>query len=389
MTTTNASLAAPQKSVGSNRIDRLRALALRGLARMYRPDERLFAFRLRRTIEGTRLEGSSIRYTAIVAIGLANEPESTVREVLRGDHLTHVTSRLLRPGDIADTTNLGDIALVYWAARSAEDPRADAALAQLGKLLNQTEQHETVGLAWALAALCDGAEAGQAAELRDEALRRLTQAYRDRSQLFAHQTGSNRIGLRGHVACFADLVYPIYALARYHVVTSDLESLRLANRLCSLLGTAGQWWWHYDVRTGRILERYPVYAVHQDAMAPMALFALTEAGGRDHSEAIAKGLAWLESAPELDGGSLIDESAGVIWRKVARREPRKFVRRAQAVAARIHPTLRWPGMNVLFPAEVIDDECRPYHLGWLLYAWPEYRATRVSIKEDTAHAATP
>lgn len=84
---------------------------------------------------------------------------------------------------------------------------------------------------------------------------------------------------------------------------------------------------------------------------------------------------------------MIDESGGVIRRKVARREPRKFVRRAQAVAARIHPALRWPGTDTLFPAGAIDDECRPYHLGWLLYAWPEYRAGRIPIEGEVTHAA--
>lgn len=365
-------------------VDRLRAIALRGLTGMYRPDQQLFVHHLRRAGGETTPAGESVRYTAIVLIALANEPEATARQVLGDDRPEDVCDRLLKLNDDARLGNLGDVALIYWAARAIGRPRTDATLRRLAELLAYSHRHQTVELAWTLAALCEKVESEGVAALRNEAARRLVQAYNDRSAIFAHVAGSNRIGWRGHVACFADLVYPIHALARYHAVVSAPEVLRIANRcadrMCSLLGSAGQWWWHYDARTGEVIERYPVYAVHQDAMAPMALSALTRAGGNDHSAAIAKGLAWLERAPELDDGSLIDEAAGVIWRKVARRESRKFVRRAQAVAARIHPTLRWPATDTLFPAGVVDDECRPYHLGWLLYAWPARRARLAAIE---------
>ena len=72
-----------------------------------------------------------------------------------------------------------------------------------------------------------------------------------------------------------------------------------AQHICALQGKSGQWWWHYDYRTGEILEGYPVYSVHQDAMAPMALLALEEAGGGDYWAPIAKGLQWLYSPPKF------------------------------------------------------------------------------------------
>jgi hypothetical protein len=108
----------------------------------------------------------------------------------------------------------------------------------------------------------------------------------------------------------------------------------------------------------------------------MALFALERAAAVDLRPPIARGLAWLAHAPELGGGSLIDERADLIWRKVARREPRKLSRYAQAAASRLHPALRTPGLDVLFPPCIVDYEDRPYHLGWLLHAWPAGRAAR-------------
>jgi hypothetical protein len=116
--------------------------------------------------------------------------------------------------------------------------------------------------------------------------------------------------------------------------------------------------------------------VHQDAMAPMALFAAEEVTGADFSTAIDLGLTWLARAPELSGGSLIDDKADLIWRKVARREPRKVSRYVQAATSRAHPSLRVPGLGVLFPPVAVDYEDRPYHPGWLLYTWSPARVAR-------------
>lgn len=126
-------------------------------------------------------------------------------------------------------------------------------------------------------------------------------------------------------------------------------------------------------QNGEVIEGYPVYAVHQDAMAPMALSTLHEAGGGDFREAIRRGFGWLAASPELRGGSLIDEGAGVIWRKVARREPAKLARALQATATTIHPALRVPWLSSTLPPGTVDYEDRPYHLGWLLYALPSAR----------------
>ena len=63
-------------------------------------------------------------------------------------------------------------------------------------------------------------------------------------------------------------------LSHYHMVTGDSKAAEVASacakHMCELQGPQGQWWWHFDIRTGRVVEHYPVYAVHQDSMAPMA-----------------------------------------------------------------------------------------------------------------------
>jgi hypothetical protein len=108
----------------------------------------------------------------------------------------------------------------------------------------------------------------------------------------------------------------------------------------------------------------------------MALFALEEVTGETYTSYIDKGLAWLARAPELGGGSLVDDDVPMIWRKVARREPGKVVRTVQALISRFHPRLRAPGLDMVFPVGAVDYEDRPYHLGWLLYAWPLERIAK-------------
>jgi hypothetical protein len=353
---------------------RLRAIARRGLARMYVPRAQMFCFCIRRSATGEAREGLSRRYTAIALLGLAQETDTTVREILGGETAATVCGRLL--GDVAQVSNLGDVALTLWAGQALGVAARTAAYERLREIAPLEGPQSTVELSWTLTALTLADGLPGAAELRDMVAARLLSAFEPRAGLFRHTVGGGR-GLRGHVACFADLVYPIHALAHYYRATGDEAAFAVARQcgaqMCALQGAAGQWWWHYDVRTGAVIEGYPVYAVHQDAMAPLALRALADAGGADASAALTRGLRWLEHSPELNGQTLIDDRAGLVWRKVARREPAKLTRRAKAVASAVHPALRVPGADTFFPPVAVDWESRPYHLGWILYAWSPVR----------------
>lgn len=358
----------------------MRQTALKALARMFRPREQVFAFRLRRDQGQDVLEGISRRYTAIALIGLADEPDSVVSGILAGQSAHAVCNQLLE--DIGLAEDLGEVALTLWAARALRHPRAAEAVRHLRWRHPVNASCRTVELAWSLTALVAPGDDATDEELARALAGRLTASFHERSGLFPHWPhGSHAAWLRAHVSCFADLVYPIQALSHYHRLTGDMAALaaarRCADRICRLQGPAGQWWWHYDVRVGRVIERYPVYAVHQDGMAPMALLAIQDASGMDYMAPIAHGMAWLARPPEIPG-SLIDPAAGVIWRKVARHEPRKLVRRGQALVSRLHPALRLPGMDWLFRARDIDFECRPYHMGWILHAWSPQRLSQLS-----------
>lgn len=358
-------------------VNKMREISRRSLPRMLDVDQRLFVYRLDRSDSGYTTSGLSRRYTAIVLIGLAMESDySFSREVLHGLTLHNMCERLV--AEIEKVDNLGDVALTLWAACACGFQKRAKILQRLREFKPEEKNYPTVDMSWALDALCleDGKEVK---ELRALIAGRLLTLFNWSTGLFPHTLKNNTRGIRSHVTCFADLVYPIHALSSFHKIENSSEALdaasRCGNLICDLQGPEGQWWWHYDYRTGNVIENYPVFAVHQDAMAPMALLALEDAGGRNYFDAILKGIDWLLYSPEVKN-SLIDSSADVIWRKVFRREPRRFCRYVQAAATRLNPKFKVPGLNEFFPPRKIDYETRPYHMGWLLYAWNKMRIVR-------------
>jgi hypothetical protein len=335
---------------------------------MFRQDRSVFAFTRRRTASGgTELAGESVRYGAITLLAARFLDTTTQRAIFGGQ--TAMDFCRASVAATRDSTNVGDLAVVAWAAAELGHEFRDEAIERLRRRFAAAPNLPTVEAAWALSAFV--AAGARADAQRARAL--VLEAWSEGGGLFAHWVHPSAAPWwRAHVGCFADQVYPIQALARLHVAWPDEQALRAANRcaarICDLQGEGGQWWWHYDVRSGNVVEGYPVYSVHQDGMAPMALFDLAEAGGEDHLAEIRRGVAWMTNAPEI-GRSLIDENETLIWRKVGRSDPSKLVRRLRAGARRLKKSSQLAWLDGLFPPATIDFESRPYHLAWVLYAW--------------------
>ena len=353
-------------------VDRLLRIAREGLPHMFRRDKEQFAFTRRRSADGhLELDGESRRYGAIVVLGASRLAEGAQRSVFGGATASEFCGRML--SDVRSMSNLGDVALLAWAAAELGHRDLSAALERMRELGSAQSGMATIEAAWVLSALSAAHEQAKIEADLVGAHTRLIHSFNADSRLFPQwiRPQMARRG-RSHVTCFADQVFPIHALARYHKVFGDQESVvvaeRCAEQICRQQGSEGQWWWHYDVRTGSVVEGYPVYSVHQDAMGPMALRTLAEAGGTDHGEAIRLGLSWLERAPEASQ-PLIECGLKLVWRKVGRSDPWKMVRAARATASRVHPNLRLRPLNSIFRPTQIDYECRPYHLGWILYTW--------------------
>ncbi len=368
----------PAASFPLSRVRDYTDLALRGLPTSFITDTLEFSRTVRESDTSPSgalsREGSSLRYAAIVALGLGTVAVETQRAVLHGS-----TARDLVEAAVARSAHSRDpgaIALVAWSAAEVGGEPDEELLGRLNRLLGSDHPLSTVDTAWmlsaAVAALTIDPAAAHAADIARVSRERLLTA-QGPSGIFPHALPPTTFGrLRAHIGSFADQAYPIQALARLAAWRADPEALSAAElcaiHLCAKQGDAGQWWWHYDARDGSVVEKYPVYSVHQHAMAPMALFDLAAAGGQDHSDAVYRGLDWLRTHPEVQA-ELVSEEDALIWRKACRREPGKTVRLLAAATSLLHRGWRPPGIDSIFPVNRIDRECRPYELGWLLYAW--------------------
>jgi hypothetical protein len=373
-----------------DRVDQLVALALRGLQRMY-----VGAGAFVQTVRGIetdgsrvpRPEGDSLRYAAIVALGLSRVDEEAQRGVLKGRTAADLAA--ISRGRVAGSPDIGAVALGAWAAAEVAGVYAPELFSDMDELMASGQPVETVACSWILMAALAARALGPTSALADLAAHRLLAAQAP-TGLFPHLLPPQARGRhRAHVGCFADQVYPIQALARLYASDGEPRVLEAAEAcarsICDLQGEAGQWWWHYDTRDGSVVEGYPVYSVHQHAMGPMALFELREAGGRDRLWPILRGLNWIDERPESTE-LLVSEHDALVWRKIGRREPTKAVRSISAMTTGLKSGWHLPGLDIVFPPDRIDYECRPYELGWLLYAWKSPgAAANASTSPGRAH----
>ena len=327
-----------------------------------------------------------MRYAAIVALGLLRVGEPEQRTVLGGQTAAELVGQLAKRLD--EISHTGDVALICWAAAEAGHSELPHALARLAQLDRGQAGLDVVSASWVVSALVAARQSADVEERLAAARQRLLSARGETS--YPHLTGAGP-WYRAHVGSFADQVYPIQALARLHGSAADPEALAVANAvaraICDAQGPAGQWWWHYDSRTGGVVEGYPVYTVHQHAMAPMALLDLADAGGDAHLAEICRGLRWLAAPPEAAASStpgapamahrapangaaqLVLADPPITWRKIARADHRKLVRGVRAASTRLHPRTRLAVLDRMYPPGSVDFECRPYELGWLLLTW--------------------
>jgi hypothetical protein len=246
----------------------------------------------------------------------------------------------------------------------------------------------TTELAWVVTGLAEALAAGIGDERDvrtrlDRAFRRLL-GHRGASGLmcFARPLARGpalhpRAWLTGRLGFFDAQVYTIVACLQRDAVVADPEARDaarvLGERLLHHQHPRGQWGWHYNAESGGLVDLYPVYSVHQDGMAPMALLPLERALGVPTTAAVARGVAWLFGENEL-GEPLVDEERGVIWRSVRRAgDRRRLVHPLKAASLlRVGRTL---DLGARFAGALeIDREMRPYHLGWCLYAFAEIAA---------------
>lgn len=354
-------------------VPELCSLAANGLIEMLDPEKRLFCHRLKRTSQGLVREGLSHRYTVMSLLGL-HRLEAGGQRTLPIDTRS-VFDALL--ADLAWVNNIGDLGLLLWLCAVVRPERTEQIYFDLGVRdalgrFPEAQKCMTMEIAWFLsglahAALVEGHNLPELAALSEKTFSLLT-ANQGKHGTFGHlaKSGGAMGGLRGRIGSFADQVYPIYALSKFGEAFQNRAALKSARScaaaICRAQGSLGQWWWHYDALTGKVFQRYPVYAVHQHGMAPLALFALGDAAGLDFSNSIFKGLAWISGNNEL-ALDLRETRSSLVWRSVYRRNP------ARTYLMEFVDFLRGTSGPVAAASLNIKFECRPYELGWLLYAF--------------------
>lgn len=362
----------------SNRIDSspeflrtthsLNKLALKGLVQMFNPEKQLFCFKLKRRRSRLIQKGISRRYTAIALMGLHRLQDFGIQSLI---DIQRVFNTLLLDTDWVD--NMGDYGLLLWLCALIEPGRLDEIERRLpmNRALTRfrdLRQGRTMELSWFLSGLSYQVLArpekmAATQKLAADVYHRIRKN-QGQGGFFGHVGKNEGVAgiVRSDIGSFADQIYPIYGMAKFsHAFGNEKATqcaLDCALSLCEAQGSLGQWWWHYDSSSGQILERFPVFSVHQYGMAPMALHALGEAIQSDFTPWIYKGLQWIEDN-ELDC-SMPDNSANVVWRCIERTRPRRIRSVALHLATRREDTESRTGLRV-------RHECRPYELGWLLY----------------------
>jgi hypothetical protein len=367
-------LATPPSQLGGNTAPSVRELlplATRGLVPMFDADRQLFCHRLLRTENGIVREGWSPRYTIMTLLGL--------RELELGRMDSPFDTKAIYASFVRETNwirGIGDLGLLIWLT-AVFDP------GQLGDIFSKfrcqtaldrypdARSGRTMELAWFLAGLAHAVDTDpkQGRTLTDVALgtyRRL-EKNQGESGFFGHLSTKSSVAgrLRGRIGSFADQVYPIYAISKFaralEVQDSLGRALKCADAICRAQGELGQWWWLYDSRSGRVSSRYPVYAVHQHGMAPMALFAVEEASGESFSPFVYRGLGWI-NRNEL-GVDMRDPGQNLIWRCILPEiSQKKYWEIASNLMRSKNDDAPAGSLKVLY-------EQRPYEYGWLLYAF--------------------
>jgi hypothetical protein len=349
----------------------LQPLCTASLAKSLNPDTHLFDRQLRHGTWQPTLGTEGLTSTCIALIGVHRaeiEPVDLRLDPARSlDALCRQARRQRYPG----ATGLVLWAHAVWDALSAPlvCQRIGYPLASLPGIV---ERLTTMELAWLVSGLVHQGLRGRAdqiAPLLDRAVDQLIDRFSETTHLMRHATRRalpvHR--LRRQIANFADQIYPVQALAFVAIERDDDRARkvlgRLAERLVSLQGPAGQWWWQYNANSGQVAQYLPVYSVHQHGMAPMALLAAETACGTSFDQAVERSQQWL-SQNEMNR-PLVDSQVQTIWRDIQWAEGRmkRTFRNLRVV------TGQEPQRPPTDPERLeINYETRPYEWGWCLYA---------------------
>jgi hypothetical protein len=339
------------------------------LADVYDPETALFPYSTRLADGGFANDYThpqTARYTINSLLGVSHasalgmslagplaEPEDCVEQFVR-QH----AERLDSPAD------LGLLLLLLSEHDGVGGARA-AVLGRVRDALAETSGRTMQDLAWMLWGATAAARTGSADGewLAERIFGAILRDFVDpRSGMPRHSLNV----LRRHVVSFGGIVYFLRALAEYGSLTGSRTAEDLFRRgvasTIALQGPHGEWPWMVDTRSGVACDFYPVFTVHQDAMAMLFLFPALDRGLPDVERAITHSVAWGLGRNQLGLRMYLSEPF-VAFRSMHRSghalRARRYVRSLRSAPATLVEDQRLR----------VNRECRSYHPGWMLYAW--------------------
>jgi hypothetical protein len=345
---------------------RARPLCLARLKESRDPTTGLFSRQLRNGGWCPTLGTEAVTSTAICLIALSRANAG----IFSREEMEHSLRALA--GEVRASGYRGALGVALWANAVAGGVDFGRFLDACGVTKNDLgalmRSDNSMELSWLLSGLLHE-RLRASAPLLDRLCREARDALLARQRLtglFTHAGREAKLTqrIRHNVATFADQIYSVLALAHAAIALGGEQALpacRCADALLALQGPLHQWWWHYEPGRGAVSRHYPVYAVHQYGMAPMAFLTLVAAGATAYRGYAWPGLEWI-SANEF-GGDLLDPVADTVWRDI------------HLERGRIGAWLRNAGEIAGFTADkstaaglVLNRETRPYEWAWCLTA---------------------
>jgi hypothetical protein len=343
--------------------------ALKGLRQCWLPEHGRWShiYHLdRRASPNESLPHSDVFYTLNVLLGL-----SRVAEVPASINLSEIFHR-----NAVQLTTLPvpkyAFGMALWAAAALELGMPEEVARNLKVLLTDQARWKTFraqDLGMLLTGVVAQTKSGarEWAPFADPLFRFAKERFHSESGLFFDAPS----GLRRRFASFATQVYLSIACYHYGEFAGNSSAIAMATgcvrKLIDLQGPQGEWPWFFDAASGRMLDFYEVYSVHQYGMAP-ALLEWAERfdvpGARD---ALVKGFKWVLGGNQLRRSMLVPELGLSIRSQVRKHELTTKMQRVLRAVRNAY--LGRPSGLIENSGVGLRLECRSYELGWILWSF--------------------
>lgn len=302
--------------------------------------------------------------------------------------------------------NAGDDGLLLWALTEARHSEAEAwcrrVFAHSENMVAARNALPLQDVCWMLSGLSqramvdgDTVSARRARDLYEL----LHTHYMDSDTLFPRHLPTGR---RASLVSFGAIVYFLRALSDFYSLSHDEHALalfcELTTRVIRQQGSLGEWSWLYHAPSGRAVERYGVYSVHQEAMAMLFLLPALSLDVPGAETAIRRSYSWILGDNELQKPMWRDEPF-LVYRSIRRTLPLawgsstsriggigRVMDRGSTVAHAVSSVVLGMEARTASRRSVeINSECRSYEMGWTAYVW----AGVTGFEEFTDVAAWP